>query len=880
MTVFYSLFYQNEAFFIIVLLYNLMDIYLYSLMKETRSDGFIKTGIIVYTIQMRCFMKLSLCLFFLLFLFAACGRTEDVGGRLPMVVTQWDEENEIVRWFSYGDYTEYLHAPMLDNFTSLIRIGDDFPVPRAMAAKMLALAAVDLHTIEAWARYPCITFLDVDQDHWYFKYINAVYVLGLMSGFNQLFRPRDMLTLHEAGLFVSAQSPVGPGLLVLEENRNLPISYALWVDLFIRYLTDNGDEYVLTTKEIIPLVHDNITERVITGQGSFSSAGINMEFYLDTEIKILHRDMEIIALLGQVSAAPILRNILVVESDEFGVTILKGGATRQYVYDNGVIPLPDSTVIADIQISGINIIDASPSDTIIRGTLEQVGPRHLVLREWGILPLRTQFAVYSTMNGMRTAADLIVGANIADFYMTDGAIGAAVITNVAVPDYIRVVISTSNFASLIHDSVGITASGRFTVRGVGLEESFAAGEVFRVSDEMLIDGSRIYIEPVSHEHRLEIVGLTRNHANPNFRGVMEISRADGGFIIVNELPLEEYLYAVVPSEMPSFYGLEAAKVQAITARTFAIHQFFENRFRTFGAHVDDSVISQVYNNIPENDISRDAVRATAGLVLSYDNNVILANYFSTSSGVTANFGEVWASGGQFPAFTPPHLTSSLQFNLDDIADRGLRYAVRDLSDEDNAALFFRSHDIPAFERELPWFRWDVRMTVEELSQSINAVIGSRFNANPAMIHSLDENGLATSTTPSDIGQLTALEITKRGQGGNVMEVIITGTSGIVRVQTEFNIRSVLAPRSASVERLNSSSVTGLSLLPSGFFTIEKEADAVGNLVAITFYGGGHGHGVGMSQNGAHVLLQLGYSYRDVLMHYYKGVEIGSATALQ
>jgi len=817
-------------------------------------------------------MKLSLGLFLLLILFAACGRDDDVGGRLPMVVTQWDDENEILNWFEYGDYREYIQVPVADSLGGLARIGDDFPVPRAMAAKMLSLAAVDLQSIEAWARYPAIFFADVSPDHWYFRFVNAVYVLGQMSGYGESFRPRDMLTLYEAQLLMSALNPGGPGLLVTDENRSLPISYALWVDLFVRYLTDTGSLDVLETLEIIPVVHDGTAERVATNHGSFSNSGINMDFFIDTEIKILTRDGELVAILGQISAEPILRNVLIIESDDIGITIMLGGAIRSYVFADGVrLPL-DGTVIADIQISGTEIIAMTPSDTVIRGTLEQVGSRRIVLREWGALPLRTQFAVYSMINGIRTAADLIVGANIADFHMVDGAIGAAVITDMASPENIRVLIGTDNLAGLIHENVRITATGSFTVSGT-VEKSLAGGEVFAISEYDLANDSRIYISPDSSESLLEIIGLVRNQERALYRGIFEIARAEGGFIIVNELSLEEYLYAVVPSEMPSFYGLEAAKVQAITARTFAIHQFYENRFRAFGAHVDDSVISQVYNNIAENDISREAVRATAGLALTVGGEIVLANYFSTSAGVTANSGEVWAAGSQFPAATPPHLTSHLQFDASEISDRALRSAAHDLSREENADLFFRSWDIPAFERELPWFRWYVRMTVEELSQSINASLASRWQASPAMIHALDADGFPTGTNPGNIGKLTNLEITRRGQGGNVMEIIITGTEGAVRVQTEFNIRILLAPRAATVTRINGTEVTSLNLMPSGFFSIEKETDQAGNLAAIAFHGGGHGHGVGLSQNGAHVLLQLGYTYREVLLHYYPGVEI-------
>ena len=787
-----------------------------------------------------------------------------------MIITQWedDTDGDVLRWFTYGGYVDTA-TPQIQELAYLPRIGDDFPVPRAMAAKMLALASTDTTTIESLARYPVISFTDVSPQSWYFKYVNAAYVFNHMSGSGEVFRPTDMLTLHEAGLLMTALNPGGPGLLISDDNRSLPITYALWVDLFIQFLENMGD--AIETAHIIPLLYNSEAEHVITNAGVFLCIGINMGLYLDREIKVLHRDREIVALLGQIATEPTLRNVYIQSSDNIGITVYVGGVSRSFVYAGGVAPLPEDTVIADIKIYGGEVLSATPSQNVIRGTLEQVGHRRIMLREWGLLPLRPHFAVYSTLNGttQRSPADLIVGANMADFHMTDGAIGAAVITEVALPVYIRVAIGTSNFGGLVHSGVSITSSGAFIVRGGPTERTLAGGEVFSASNGDFTDADRLYIQPANPEDRLQIVGLVRNQPTPLYRGILEIAQADGGFIIVNELPLEEYLYAVVPSEMPSYFGVEAAKVQAVTARTFAIHQFYENRFRAFGAHVDDSVISQVYNNLPENETSREAVRATAGQVLTYNGQVILANYFSTSSGVTANFGEVWASGGSFPSYTPQHLTSSLQFDADDITDRALRRAVQDLSQEENADLFFRTTDIPAFERELPWFRWQVRMTVDELSQSINTSLPNRRQANPSMIHTIGAAGGTINT----IGRLTDIEITRRGQGGNVMEVILTGTEGKVRVQTEFNIRTLLAPRAATVTRVNSSDVNNLALMPSGFFTIEKETGTSGNLTAVIFHGGGHGHGAGMSQNGANILLNMGYSYQDVLRHYYPGAEI-------
>ncbi|MCL2190260.1 MAG: SpoIID/LytB domain-containing protein [Defluviitaleaceae bacterium] len=415
---------------------------------------------------------------------------------------------------------------------------------------------------------------------------------------------------------------------------------------------------------------------------------------------------------------------------------------------------------------------------------------------------------------------------------------------------IRVLINTSHFASRIHGSVTITATGAFVVRGGGVlegatERHFDAGEFFSLQRVTDMAGYEYFcIQPITDCNQLVLVGLGRNWGNnghPSYRGRLEIRVKNGGFLVVNELCFEEYLYAVVPSEMPSSFGLEASKIQAITARSFAYRQFYEMRFRAYGAHIDDSVMSQVYNNLPETEISIEAVRATRGLILAYNGEVILANYFSTSGGTTANSGEVWAGVGAFPAETPPFLRARAQFEPS--------FTVGDLRYEENAAAFFKNTDVPAFERDLPWFRWQVRMTAQELTTAINA------------------RGVG------NIGQIYDLQVIQRGQGGNIMELLIVGTSGSAPIFTEFEIRATLAPRNSRLTLNNGTTLNGWGMMPSAFFTMEKERDVFGALVAVTFYGGGHGHGVGMSQNGARALLDRGFTYREVLAHFYPGTEV-------
>jgi stage II sporulation protein D len=647
----------------------------------------------------------------------------------------------------------------------------------------------------------------------------------------------EMLTLGVAAEIFGLINYEGEGLLVTGETEGLAVSYALWVDLVVRVF-DGGVEM-----NIVPFGQ---VGSVVTGSaGSFEAVGVDFAEFFDTEIRVLVHGGGIVAVLGLVSDTPLLRNVFVVNSDSAGVTVYVGGVFRNYAFGEGVASF-DSRVV-NLRISGRRVIGVEMPEAVIGGVIERVGSV-IELREWGELPLCHSFTVYGIGEdsgvGRRGIGELLVGADMADFYVIGGRVAAAVITRVVEPTFIRVVIGNSTFDDLVHESVEITGTGAFTVRGGERVARFEAGEIFRVARGENVDfwgGLRFYIAPDSLEERLEIIGLRRNWAGgayPRYRGVFEISPSlNDGFVIVNELPMEQYLYAVVPSEMPSYHGVEAAKVQAITARTFAYHQFYANRFREFGAHVDDSVISQVYNNIPENEISREAVRATRGLVLMYDGEIILANYFSTSGGTTANFGEVWAVGTQFPSDTPPFLRAASQV-------KGFEFG--DLRREDVASAFFRNTEIEGIDAQFPWFRWQVHMTVEELSERIN-------------LH-------------HQVGTLRYMEVTKRGQGGNIMEMIFHGDYHHARVQTEFAVRTALNPRDIPVVRHDGSSSGVLSLMPSAFFTFDLHFDD-GVLQAATFFGGGNGHGVGMSQNGVRALLDMGFSYREVLKHYYRGVEI-------
>ena len=753
-------------------------------------------------------------LFALLMIAAGCSHGGQ-DGDVPMLITNWE------------------HAVSHTDVVAVI--GNDQPVPVNVAAYMLEAIG---HTMPSH------------------------------------FAEEPWLTMGHAQDIIRRVNPTGQGIALTEDNQHAYISYALWTDIFVQILDQLTLPYGVQAVNIIPVA--TVEGHTITNIGRFGGKPINLGAFFNQEIRILHKDMNILAVLGVVDTSPTLANVVVTHGDAFGASVLVHGVTRNYVYGTDVAPivLPDGEpALVSLHIHGQEIIGVTMSDTAITGTIERLSPNTIELKEWGMLPLCPFFTVYDQNFSVRPHSDLLVGEDMATFYMIDGRVGAAIITRNVVPTEIRVALSTTGFGGLIHNHVIITSTGGFSVRGGDRVENFAPNQTFSVSqkeNDDLWGSPRLYITTDAPEDKLQVLTIGRNWPDgqhPKYRGLIEISHHEsGGFILINELCIEAYLYAVIPSEMPASHGLEAAKVQAITARSFAMQQIYQNTFRAFGAHVCDSVISQVYNNIPETEMAIAAVDATRNWVLAVEGNLVTANYFSTSSGMTANAGEVWGSGGQFPGVTPIHLQSTPQFYLE-------AHNPGNLREETYAAAFFRNGDIPSIDQNFPWFRWQTRLTVEDLTRSINGSLAPRQMANPAMIQALNQQGEPTGATVNTIGQLVSMEVVSRGQGGNIMDMRLTGTDNTVLVRTEFNIRTLLNPGQVPVLRQDGSTVTNLSLMPSAFFTMEMEKDAAGHLIAVTFFGGGNGHGVGMSQNGVRTLVERGMTYREILRHYYPHADV-------
>jgi stage II sporulation protein D len=122
-----------------------------------------------------------------------------------------------------------------------------------------------------------------------------------------------------------------------------------------------------------------------------------------------------------------------------------------------------------------------------------------------------------------------------------------------------------------------------------------------------------------------------------YRGSIQVDVDAGKLRAINMVGLEQYLYGVVPSEMPYTWHPEALKAQAIAARSYALAT---RRTGAFDLYPDTR--SQVYLGIEhEKPSTNAAVNATAGQVVLYDGEVAKTYFFSTSGGRTASAEDVW-----------------------------------------------------------------------------------------------------------------------------------------------------------------------------------------------------------------------------------------------
>lgn len=430
---------------------------------------------------------------------------------------------------------------------------------------------------------------------------------------------------------------------------------------------------------------------------------------------------------------------------------------------------------------------------------------------------------------------------------------------------VKVGISNQNFSNYYFTETSVSATDNFRIIDKSSDTviaDFGAGENVRVfiKDNLftltqdsteIASGLKGPVAVESDNGFVAVANLKRAGKPAYYRGTLEVTKVpnkDNQFNLINIIDVESYLRGVVPNEMPVRFGVEALKAQAVLARNYVLKPR-EKNYHNFD--VCDSVACQVYYGAnTEKELSDKAIRETENIVAMHNDELILALYSSTAGGYTESYENAFSTDmangvRMFPGVGKPYLKG-----VPDNKETSLLHS-------ESAARKFYTSTPETFDNASPYFRWTKEWEQKELEEVLKKTLKTQSSS--GFVKPKLEK-------PEDFGTLKDIKVVKRGVSGKAMSVNIITDKNIFNVQKELQIRRVFQKNNISLPSAN---------VIFDFETVkpdkaDKNAVPVTKIVA---HGGGFGHGVGMSQWGAGAMNDRGYSYGDIIQHYYKGTAI-------
>ncbi|MCL4540451.1 MAG: SpoIID/LytB domain-containing protein [Bacteroidetes bacterium] len=305
-------------------------------------------------------------------------------------------------------------------------------------------------------------------------------------------------------------------------------------------------------------------------------------------------------------------------------------------------------------------------------------------------------------------------------------------------------------------------------------------------------------------------------SSQTYPGSMEIvPESDGTFRLLNIVPLETYLRGVVPNELVNHMTtneLQACMAQAIAARNFAFYRLTIRDSSQFDVYSDTR--DQVYSGKEKyQPLADSAVELTSGMIVEYDGQPARCFFHSTCGGHTENVRNVWQGQPSLPY-------------------------LRGVSDTDSATG-------EPFCIDSPQFYWTTTFTGHELNRLVKTNLAF---TNP------------TYAGKDVTGDVSDLEILDRFSSFRVDTLAVRMDNGDVYYVRGDRTRYLFRSKDGTILR-------------SSMFKVKTERNYGGRINEITISGRGNGHGVGMCQWGALGMSKLGYSYLQILSHYYPGTVV-------
>lgn len=719
-------------------------------------------------------------------------------------------------------------------------------ISRAMASKAMALTLADKEGISASQKTNGSYFPADEKEQWYTKYIDYLLERDLFEGEVKAGKnfAEDALTYGEAAYAAEQLSPgLSQALNVSKKKYKKPMPKKEWWLFYETFLKKVDTEHAVDSENLLLYgTPANVKEAApwtaYTDSGILGFEGISLDAYLDHEIKAYVRGNEIIHMTEDISDEVVYKNIWMMPGGKNTMNLYVGAIIREFPMEE-VLEEEKDGALADVTLKKGHISKVALKKDTIEGKVLSVKEDSIEIEGYGTLKLDPDFKVYKTYGVVKELRkkDILVGYDLQKFVVTGKKVCAALQVKSFSAKNIRVLVMNNGFKTLFHNEIRLKAETPLHIT-YGTEENGVKEEIVEAGRELVIkkddarlNEGRMTIEPEDKRLGIQVTSIERMQGIPAYFGCFEISRESEGLLLLNELDVEDYLTRVVPSEMPPSYELEALKAQAVCARTYAYRQIQANYYSKYGAHVDDSTNYQVYNNTDASERTDMAVKETYGEMVFLNDTPVETYYFSTSCGHTTD-GTIWGADlADVPYLKGIPLTEE-------------RTAM-DLTTNDAFIPFIKGEGIKTYDSGYAMYRWTTTFTNKELAAKID-----------------------------NIGMIQAVMVTARGTGGIAKTVKVIGSEGEKTLSGQSQIRSVLGDESLVYKKKDGDTLTGWSTLPSAFIAVDETArDEEKGIRTFTIWGGGYGHGVGMSQNGAQAMAKDGKSYKDILTYFFDGVEV-------
>lgn len=370
---------------------------------------------------------------------------------------------------------------------------------------------------------------------------------------------------------------------------------------------------------------------------------------------------------------------------------------------------------------------------------------------------------------------------------------------------------------------------------LSLFQSFEKNIVLKLNGQNydIYDSLGNYLSSMATNKTMKILSPSSNPIkinNKRYRGYLTFDTVDKELAAINNLALEEYLYGVVPREMPSTFSYEALKAQAVAARSYAVSSVTRNKDKSFDLY--DTVSSQVYGGFDaERDNVRKAVDETRGQILLSEGKVVNATYSSSNGGYTADANDVW----------------------------GAKYKYL-ISKEDKYSI------------DEPNYNWSFEINAIDL---INGLKKQGFTINSINQIYVKENNLSKRVKTIAIKD-GAKEVLvdnnkfKNAIGANKFK------SSMYTIEASGVTTNIAKPIDNKDEEVTVIFEDGVAIFISNESDTKTEtSQSIKSDAKIKISGHGWGHGVGLSQWGANNMAKAGLKYDAILKFYYDVAELSN-----